>query len=274
MAKAKVATTARKKKSRREELKEPDEVMSQLQKFSEHLNKHFRLYIAGLAALILVVLGFNSFVEWRQSVALSNSKAVEGTMATIHGSVQSYVDQESLVPPTGDEKDDVKATYADDKSRWSAALESANSVQKEAKGGLKSLAAAAGARAQMGLKDWTSAETAFAAAQGESKDSLFTPLLTKNRGRVAEAEGKIDAASSHYTELSNSSDTYYQVRGKMLLGDLYNPNMGTAKSKDNAKARKHYESALAVLVPAEGQVLSTPMRALRTEIHRRYTLIK
>ena len=182
--------------------------------------------------------------------------------------------QESLVPPTGDEKDDVKATYADDKSRWRAALESANSVQKEAKGELKNLAVAAGGRAQMGLKDWASAETALAAAQNESKDSLFTPILTENRGRIAEAEGKIDTASSHYTELSNSGDTYYQMRGKMLLGDLYNPNMGTAKGKDNAKAKKYYESALAVLVPAEGQVLSTPMRALRTEIHRRYALIK
>lgn len=274
MAKAKVVTTARKKKTRREELKEPDEVMSQLQKFSEHLNKHFKLYLAGLAAVILVVLGFNTFVDWRQSLALSNSQAVEGTVATVHGSVQSYVSQESLVPPTGDEKDEPKATYADDKSRWNAALESANSVQKEAEGKLKNLAIAAGGRAQMGLKDWAAAETALAAAQNESKDSLFTPLLTENRGRIAEAEGKIDTASNHYTELSNSSDTYYRVRGKMLLGDLYNPNMGTAKGKNNASAKKHYKSALAVLVPAEGQVLGTAMRALRTEIHRRYALIK
>jgi hypothetical protein len=212
-------------------------------------------------------------VQWRESIALSKSKAVEQAVTTVHGTVQSYVGKESLVPPSG-EKQAAKAQFADDKARWGAALERANAVQNDSEGELKNLAIATGGRAQLGLKDFAGAETTLAAFQNTSKDSLLNPIITENRGRAAEAVGKLEAASKHYTELCNSSNLYYRVRGNMLLGDLYNPNMGEAKGKDGSKAKKFYTSALAVLVPAEGQVVSTSMRALRAEIHRRHALIE
>jgi len=269
VAKAKVQTSRKRVNRKKEELKAPDEVTTALQKLSEHLNKHFKVYLIGLAVILVLSLGINMLMQSRESAAVERSGNVLSAVHMVNGSVATHADSEKLLTlqPQPDAKP-VESDYPTDKERWEAALTKLGEVKAEA-GDLAPVVSAMQGRVELALGKASEAGTNFAAFAEEGEDSALLPLIIENQGRAAEAAGDLSTAAGFYEKLAGSADAYYKVRGSMLLGDLYNPNMGTGEGRDGAKARSHYDAALEALKPADGKVLNAALRGLRGEISRR-----
>jgi len=275
VAKPKVQSAAAKRKTRKDELKEPDEVTTALQTFSEHLNKHFKRYVIGLAALIALILGVDAMVQQSRAQDVKRTEAFMESTQALNSSVQDFAKDESLLPPTGTAGKEIKAKYASDKERWAAAAEKSKNVAEELPADLKKLATLSQGRAAMGLKQWDDANKLLSAFASENSDSNLLPIVLENQAVAAEAVGDAAKAAEIYAELAKSSDLYYIVRAQMALGDLHNPAFGKkgSSSKDPAKARSHYDEALKALTPKEGQQLGESLSSLRGEIRRRQALI-
>ena len=261
MAKPKPATS-RRRPSKKDEVNQPDEVLTQLQRLSEHLDKHFRRYAIGLGVLIVVTLLVNWLVEHRTAGKVGDSQTAEAAVGALIGSVAAPGDDEKL--PLLGEKDPPKAQFPTEKARYEAAKKAVDAAL-DLGGDLGTLAKAVDGRVKLGLGDYDGAEKAFGAySEKAGENASIAPIVLESRGRAAESKGDKGAAAGWYEKLAAQSDPYYVVRGNVLLGDLYARDPAAAD-----KARKHYAAALDALKPAEGQVLPGVLRGLRSEISRR-----
>lgn len=263
MAKPTVQTSRKRVNKKKEELKAPDEVTTQLQRLSDHLSKHIRLYVIGLAALLVVALVITWLVEWRSRRKVEKAQALTDAVAVITGSVGAYAESEQG-PQTGDAPAPAKPDFATEADRWKAAEEKVNAAKSEVSSDAEPVLNALAGRVALAQKKYDDAGKAFDAFLEKSDKSTLTPIVLESRGMAAQAAGDVAAAAGFYEKLAASSDLYFKVRGQMLLGDLYSGPGG-----DKAKAQEHYAGALSSLVPGEGQVLPASLRALRGEINRR-----
>ncbi len=269
MARAPVQTSKKRTNRRKEELRAPDEVTTALQKLSDHLSKHLKLYGFGLVAVLAVSLGLQVLVDSYAQAAVDRSTAALAAFEAANGTVATFADDEKLISldpsaPVVAEKPE----YDTDTARWTAAEAELAKAKEAAGGDFEALLGALNGRIQMAKGDNAAAGTAFAAFASEEDDSLLLPIVFENQGRAAENAGDIAGAAGFYEKLAGLEDPYYKMRGGMLLGDLYNPSLRGGKG-DAAKAKSHYDAALAALVPGEGQVATGPIRGLRAEILRR-----
>lgn len=276
MAKPKIQTSRKRVNRQKEELKAPDEVMTQLQRLSEHLSKHLKLYLGGLAAVMLLAVVIDYWLDSRNEAAVENSRAVKSATDAVHATVGEFAADEkpgsdllSLVNPDQGPAEAVKTAYATDVERWNAALTQIAESKEVVGDDLSAVLSALEGRVQLELGKPGEASKALAAFTEAQDESSLLPLILENQGRAAEAAGDLSGASGHYAKLAAVSDAYYQMRGSMLLGDLYNPAMGKPEGKDAGKAGEYYDQALKALVPGEGQILPPAVRSLRAEIHRR-----
>ena len=269
MARAKVIGSKKQSKaSETDLLKQPDEVITTLHRFSDHLSRHFKTYVVGLAAFILVVLAIQLLISWRRGASVERAAAFQEAVGVMLAPVDAYAEEEDLSAAPDPEKK-LKGDFATDQERWTAALDKVKAAREGASGPLATIAALAEGRVNLALGDNDAAAAAFQKFLDDEKDSSLGPIVLENRGRAAEAAGKLSEAATYYEKIAGLKDLYYQVHGQMLLGDLYNPGMGKGDGKDAAKARGYYDAALQALTPAEGQVLGASLRSLRTELKRR-----
>lgn len=270
MARLKVQTSKQKVNTKKQELKAPDEVMTQLQRLSDHLSKHMKLYVGGLVAVCLLALAINLIVDYYSSKSIEESAAVFAATSAVQATVGEYADDEKLVslqPIPEDQK--TEPDFATAEERWAAALTAIEEARGKA-GDLAPLVSALEGRVQLAVGKPGEAATAFSVYidEAEEGDSLL-PLVLENRGRAAEAQGNLSEAADYYEKLAGMSDLYYKVRGELLLGDLYNPGHGQGEGRSAEKAQEHYKAALEALTPGEGKVLTSALRGLRGEIARR-----
>ena len=274
MAKLKLQTSKKKINKRKEELKAPDEVTTHLQKLSEHLNTHFKLYLAGLGGLIVLTLAVTWVFDYVGGKAIARSNALTDASSVVLSPVAEHGDEKvSLGGPGAETEEKVEPAFKTEAERWAAAAEKTKAAVESTDGELKALATALDGRVKLALGQPGDAGKAFAAFAEELPDNSLIPLVTENQGHAAAAEGNLSAASGFFEKLVGSDNLYYRVRGNVLLGDLYSPRVGKADGKDAGKAKEYYEAALDALKPGEGQVATESIRALRAEIKRRQALL-
>lgn len=273
MAKVKVQTAKQIKKRKDADLKEPDEVMTQLQKLSDHLSEHFKKYTLGLAAVLTLSIGINLLMESRHSAAVERSVATQKAAAAVSAPIATVTDEQLFslgAPPTeapkGPELEDANA-------RWEASLAAIAAARDNADDDLKLVLSGLEARVKLAQDKPGDAATALSdyAKEAEENDPLL-PIILENQGRAAEAGGDVPAAAGFYDKLSSQKNLYWSVRGYIALGDLYNPRGGSGK--DAAKARASYDKALEALKPSDSQVIKGSLRQLRSEVKRRASLIQ
>jgi tetratricopeptide (TPR) repeat protein len=271
VAKVKVATS-RKRLNTKRESEQPDEVMTQLQRLSDHLSNHFWRYIVSIVVVMAGSLVIQWYVDSMEEKQAGATEAVGEVFQVLGSTLKTDVDESA---PSADPENTapVKADYETAQARAEAAVSKANALEEVGSGDLDALVRAGLGRAQMELKQWDDAASSFQAFSDAAKDSSVAALITENQGRVAQAAGKDDDAAQHYQRLSESADLYYKVRGHMLLGNLYNPNFAKSGSGNAAQSREHYAAALNALTPSEGQTLTVPLKALRGELTRRQALL-
>lgn len=269
MANTKIQTSRKRVKRRDEDLRQPDEVTTALQKLGEHLSKHLKLYMAGLAAVLVVALGGQLIWDKLRSDEVEQAAVAIAAFDAANGTVATFKDDERLISLDPTAAPDATATYATDAARWDDALAKIEAARGETDSDLVPVLDALKGRVQLAKGDAGAASTALAAFVAESdEDSALLPIVIENQGRAAETAGDAGTAAGFYEKLAGMSDQYYKVRGSMLLGDLYNPAMHAGKG-DAGKAAGHYDTALKGLVPGEGKVASAALRSLRAEISRR-----
>ncbi len=277
MARAKGVTSRQEKRPTEEDLlKKPDEVLTTLQKYSDHVSIHWKHYGFALGGIVALVLGITGIVQWRRSAAIEDSKTFEKALQPLASPVDALrKDEFLLIPPTEEQLKDPKKKpeFATEADRDKAALERLEAIASGS-GDLAALAALLQSRAALSQKDAAKAAAAAQKFLEAKKDDPLAAIATENAGRAAEAQGKTDEAHKAYETLANASDLYAKVRGNTLLGDLYNPSMTSVSQKDAGKARGYYEKALELLKPAEGQVFGRELRALRSELKRRADLLQ
>lgn len=267
MAKPKLQTSKKRVNKKEEELKAPDEVTTALHKLSEHLSKYLKYYALGLAGILVVALAISWMLNSRQKAAAEESAAVMTAVGTINGSVATYAETEKFFSLSPEGQEAPKTDFEDEKARWTAVGKALDSAKDSVDGDTEVLLNVVAGRAALGAGDMKAAADAFNAYASEAEDSSLMPIVLENQGRAAEEQQQVAEAAGFYEKLAGLPDLYYQVRGAMLLGDLYNPKGGAGK--DKAKAEQYYTKALDALTPAEGQVLTASLRALRGEISRR-----
>lgn len=272
MAKLKLQTSKKKVNKKKQELEAPDEVTTHLQRLSEHLNQHFKVYLGGLAAIIVVTLAISWFVESRRAGALERSKLVTDAADVLVATVGEYDESFPIALP-GQSPDQAKPAYETEAARWAAAAEKVKAAVDGTDDELKAVASALDARVKMAQGQHKEAGAAYGAFLEEVEDSALTPLILENQGHAAAAAGDVGSAAGHFEKMGKSENLYYQVRSQILLGDLYNPSY-TAKGGDAAKAKGHYEAALKALTPGAETVLNETLRQLRSEIKRRHALLQ
>lgn len=266
MAKLKLQSSKKKINKKKQELEAPDEVLTHLQRLSEHLNKHFKLYLGGLAAVIVVTLAVTWFMDSRTKKEIAASNSVTDAAAVMNAPVQTDAAEGIAEAP---------APHKTEADRWTAASEKVKAALEGTDDELKAVAHGLDARVKMGLGQYGDAAKAYGEALSADPEGSLKPLYIENQGHAAAAAGDLSAAAGHFEKLAGSSNLYYRVRGQVLLGDLYNPNFGGDKGADVSKAKSHYEEALKALTPSsEQQILSETLRNLRGEIRRRQALLQ
>ena len=278
MAKAKIATS-RKRVVAKLESDLPDEVMTHLSRLGDHLSKHWMRYLVVIALIMVGALAIQWFVNTQQQAKVAAADEVGSVFVTLQGTVAT--DIKSTDDPTANA--DSKPATPDFDTRQARAEDVLKKVEAIGDGSsdtLTALAQAAAGRAEMDLKKWSEASQRFAKSAENIQGTSLALVVLESQGRAAQASGALDEARRCYKEMAGSSDLYYQVRGHVLLGDLENPNYNSPQSEDNkvikaaaAKARDHYKSALAALVPVEGHVLTVSLKALRSDLNRRKALL-
>ena len=276
MAKAKIATS-RKRVVAKLESDLPDEVMTHLSRLGDHLSTYWKRYIIGIALIMAGSLALQAFLDSRYESKVAVSAEVSDLYQSLQGTIATDikpVDDAAAAAPAGEEVKPVVPDYDTREARAQEAIKKAESIGEGAGDELAGLAQAALGRAEMDLKKWSEASKAFAASSETIADSSLAMLLLENQGRAAQAAGDTSQATDCFTQLTQSSDLYYQVRGHALLGDLNNPNyLANATEQQSKTARTHYDAALAALVPAEGHVLTMSLKALRSDLSRRKALL-
>jgi tetratricopeptide (TPR) repeat protein len=271
VAKVKVATS-RKRLNTKMESEQPDEVMTQLQRLSDHLSKHFWRYIVSIVLVMAGSLVIQSYVDSMENTQADAAAAVSEVFQVLGGTLTTDI-EEGVPSATPENKAPVNADYETIQARAEAAVSKANALGEVGSGDLDALGLAGLGRAQMELKQWDDAAASFQAFSEAAKESSVAALITENQGRAAQAAGKGDEAAQYYQRLSESANLYYKVRGHVLLGDLYNPNFVKSGSGNAAQSREHYAAALNALTPTEGQTLTVSLKALRGELTRRRALL-
>lgn len=273
MAKVKVQTARQIKKRKDADLKEPDEVLTQLQKLSEHLSEHFKKYAIGLAVVLSLSIGINLFMNSRHSAAVERSVATQKAATAVSAPVATVTDEKLFslgAPPTEEPKG---PELKDEAARWEASLAAIAEARDNSDDELKLVLSGLEARVKLAQGKPGDAAKALAeyTKEAEENDPLL-PIILENQGRAAEAGGDVAAAAGFYDKLASQKNLYWSVRGYMALGDLYNPRGGAGK--DAAKARASYDKALDALKPSDTQVIKGSLRQLRSEVKRRASLIE
>jgi len=249
-----------------------DEITTALDRLSEHLSKHLKKYLFGLAGVCIAAFGLNLFMEQRVAAAVEQSDAVTSVLSATTDSAAVWSDKETLAgipgltppPAAGDEKAPTKADHADSAAQLAAVEKAA----ADAAGTTSDTAAALVALVQSSTAfqkgDYDAAASAYdTAAAALTETASLQPLLLLKKAQLAEAKGDAEAAAAAYTELAGNGDAYFKVRGFVSLGDL-------KASSDAAAAKAAYESALELLTPADGKLMPQSFRSLRSEISRRH----
>ncbi|MFT5434746.1 MAG: hypothetical protein ACI9OJ_005460, partial [Myxococcota bacterium] len=245
MAKPKLQTSKKRVNKKDEELKAPDEVTTALHKLSDHLSKHLKLYVIGLAAVLVVALAITWMVNSREAAATAEAESLMSAVGALNGSVATYADSEQFLFGATPGAAPVKADYADEAERWAAVKKSVEAAKEDVTGDGEALMSLVIGRAAMGQGDMKGAQGAFAEYAEDEEDSSLMPLVLENQGRAAEEQKAVADAAGYYAKVAALPNLYYKVRGSMLLGDLYHPKSGAGK--DKAKAAQYYDEALKAL---------------------------
>ncbi len=273
MGKLKLQTSKKRVNQKKRELEAPDEVTTHLQRLSEHLNKHFKLYLTGLAGVIVVALAITWMVDRQEAQAVAQSKAITDASGSIVATVGEYGDEKLPIVVPGAEATETEPAFKTEAERWTAAAAKTKAAVEATEDELKAVAHALDARVKMAQGQAAEALKSYGYFAEAGADSSLMPLILENQGHAAVAAGDVGGAATHFEKLGQNENLYYKVRAQVLLGDLYNPSFGT-KAADSAKAKQHYDAALEALTPTGDQVFNTSLRALRSEIKRRQALLQ
>lgn len=272
MAKVKPATSRKVVKPKDQVVETAaDEITTALDRLSEHLSKHLQKYLIALVGICIAAFGVNMLLESRAEAAVERSDAASAVLSATTDSAAVWTEKETLAgipgltpPAAADEKEPVKADHADTAAQLAAIEKAAEEASATVKDEASAVIALVQSSTAFQKGDLDAAGTAYDAAVASLGDSpSLQPILLEKKGKLAEAKGDTETAVSAYTELTTNSDTYFKVRGFLLLGDL-------KAATDKAAAKAAYASALEQLTPGEGQLLPQSLRSLRSEITRRH----
>ncbi len=245
-----------------------------LHEFSDHMSKNLPKYVIAAILLALVGAGVSWWFSSRTTKNAEKTDALSAGVAAIHAPTKETLESEGAIldllsqqdPNADKNKKKAEPSFATDAEKWTAALAAAEKAKAELSDTHAVLASGVVARAQLGAGKAADAAKGFGELAAAPAAQSFQGVALESQGNAAWTAGDAAGAAAAYEKLAALDDLYYKVRGAMLLGDLQNPSMG---GKDAAKAKGHYEKALELLKPAEGQVFTQALRTLRGEISRR-----
>ncbi len=224
------------KRMTRKELREPDAVEQVLSGWWVHLERYWKVVIAGTFGL-LIAGGATSV--YNSQVVSQEGEVADAMAAALY----------PLNAPLGD-PDPSAPEYAKDFERFQDAEAAKAAGVERIQTFLTENADAALVPSIRVLKaaissDPNAALTELEAGVAEGHTMRATSLM--NLGRVQIAAGKRDEAAATYAKIAESSNGAIKALALMTLGDLQNPLVND--KGDAAKAREHYTKAKEALGP-------------------------
>ena len=241
-----------------QDIKQAEEIQSGLEKFFEQLVARKWLAIGALAAILVAVMAVTLITQRVTSgdagvgadldVALSTVKAIDG--ASDDTARKTAVDKAlaDLEPLAG--------KYAGEPAGRAVAL-------------LKAAALVKGDRA-------ADAVPVLEQLKGDPKaGALALPVLLQVV-EAQKAKGDLEAGLKAAEAAPESTDLLTRLLLAKLLGDLYNPLLGDAKSpvKDREKALHHYNEALTLLKDRPAGKPGSSESFFQNEIQKRIAFLK
>lgn len=257
----------------RDELRQPDEVMSKLQGSYDWMNRYRWVILGGVGAL--VVAGG----AWSIWSSMSSGKA-ESISADFDKAL--FVTSAPVLPADEEVPEIIKkrgiVTFKTEDARTQAAIEALQTFLKNHEGSsLSDMAKALEGAAKFDKGEFQAAVDAVGAWLSSNEAHPMALVLHEEIGIGLAALGKTEDAATHFEKLAASSDWWFKATGNMRLGDLYSPLLDAKGAGDKAKAVAAYKAAVEALPKladdAEVDVAIAP-RFMKDELEKRISMLQ
>lgn len=263
--------TTAKRRMTRDELRQPDEVMSKLQGGYDWINRYRWVILGGVGAL---VLAGGAWSIWH---SMSSGKQTEVSAALDKGlllTASPVIRGEEEIPDAF-KKQGVQV-FRTEAARTDAAIAAIEGFLKDHEGSsLADLARALEGSAKFDKGDFQAAADSVSKWLDANPEHPMALVLHEEVGIALAALGKTQDAAGHFEKLTAASDWWFKVNGNMRLGDLYSPLTG--KGNDKAKAVAAYKAAVEALPKVDDNMeadVATAPRFFKDELDKRISLLQ
>ena len=218
----------------KQELREPDAVEQALAGWWVHLERYWKILVAGSFGLLIAGGATTLYNEQVHNQGSEVSDAMEAALYPLNA-------------PVG-EPDPSAPDYAKAFERFQDSDAAKNAGVERIQNFLSAHPDAKSAPAVRLLQAALVSEGAIGELEtGAQQADAFQATTLMNLGRRQSAEGKTSEAAATYQKLADSSKGAIRALAFMALGDMQNPLVNA--SGDSAKAREHYTKAKEALGP-------------------------